>query len=86
MSDLSGWRERIDELDRELVRLLNERAECVLNLAPLKRAQKMDVLDKNREERVRANIRAANGGPLSDDALVEVIERVMATMRDIQKP
>jgi len=85
MSDLSGWRKRIDELDRDLVRLLNERAECVLNLAPLKRAQKMDVLDQGREELVRANVREANQGPLSDEALVEVIERVMAAMRDLQK-
>ncbi len=86
MSDLSDWRDRIDEIDRDLVRLLNARAECVLNLAPLKRAQKMDVLDEGREERVRENIRSANQGPLPDEAVIEVIEQVMAAMRDLQKP
>ena len=85
MSDLSDWRNRIDEIDRELVQILNKRADCVLNLAPLKRAQKMDVLDEVREERVRSNIRSANGGPLADDAVIEVIERVMAVMRELQK-
>ena len=34
--DLSGWRKRIDQIDRKLLVLLNERAECVLRLAPLK--------------------------------------------------
>ena len=86
MSDLPGWRERIDQLDRDLVRLLNERAECVLKLAPLKREKKIGVLDEGREQRVRANVRGANQGPLSDDTLVEIIERVMAAMRDLQEP
>ena len=26
--DIADWRRKIDDLDRELVRLINERAEC----------------------------------------------------------
>ena len=30
MSDLADWRKRIDEIDQQLVRLLNERAQCAV--------------------------------------------------------
>lgn len=85
MNDLSDWRRRIDALDQELVRLLNRRAECVLQLAPLKRQAKIDVLDPERERQVRNNLRTANAGPLPQRAIDEIYECVMAAMRELQQ-
>jgi len=70
MKDLSEWRHEIDELDRQIVALLNQRAECVLNLAPLKRRRHIDILDRGREEEVLRKLRAANSGPLPTGKLV----------------
>ena len=85
MKDLDDWRERIDSLDRDIVQLLNERAECVLRLAPLKRQRNLDVLDPEREERVQGNIRRHNGGPLPHEAVSRIFDLIMAAMRDLQR-
>lgn len=85
MKDLSAWRNEIDELDRQIVALLNQRAECVLHLAPLKRQHQIDILDTSREDAVMRNLRDANGGPLPADAVEEIFRAVMAAMRDLQK-
>ena len=41
--DLADWRERINDVDRRILALLNERVGYVLNLAPLKRRQGIPV-------------------------------------------
>jgi chorismate mutase/prephenate dehydratase len=84
MKDLSDWRDEIDAIDREIVSLLNRRTQCVLALAPLKRENKIDVLDPDRERRVHENLRSANEGPLSPEAVDRVFEEIMAAMREIQ--
>lgn len=82
--ELSEWRGRIDELDRELIALLNRRAGYVLELAPLKRRIGVQVQDSEREQQVRRNLKAANAGPLPDDSVVQIYEAIMATMRELQ--
>ncbi len=84
MRDLNEWRRDIDALDRELVELLNRRAKCVLQLAPLKRENNISVLDPEREKAVHDNLRHANQGPLPDESVREIFEAVMAAMRALQ--
>lgn len=85
MKDLSEWRNEIDELDKEILRLLNRRAECVLQLAPLKREMHIDVVDPDREQNVHRNLHAQNGGPLADEVVSEIFDAVMAAMRRLQQ-
>lgn len=85
MKDLDDCRKRINELDLRLLDLLNRRAECVIELAPLKRERKIDVHDPGRERQVLDNLRRRNQGPLSDEAVSRVFEAIMAAMRRLQK-
>ena len=82
--ELAEWRGRIDELDRELVALLNQRAGYVLKLAPLKRQIGVTVQDVGREQQVLDNLAAANNGPLEDEAVQEIYQAIMAAMRELQ--
>jgi chorismate mutase-like protein len=84
--DLSEWRDRIDEVDRKLLELLNERARCVLGLAPLKKKMAIPIYEPQREEAVFRNIAQHNGGPLSPDAVRRIFERIIDEMRSIQRP
>jgi chorismate mutase len=84
MKDLADWRREIDAIDREIVELLNRRADCVLRLAPLKRERGVNVLDAERERQVLAQLRAANSGPLPDELLDAIFRTVMAAMRELQ--
>jgi chorismate mutase len=83
--DIREWRDRIDEIDRKLVELLNRRAACVLEIGRLKRALRMPVYEPAREEEIFANISEANQGPLPGPALRRVFERVIDEGRSIQR-
>ena len=83
--DLSDWRKRIDGLDRKLLTLLNERAECVLRLAPLKRQQAIPIEEPEREAAIRDGLSRHNQGPLSDEAVWRIFEAIMGEMKAVQK-
>lgn len=84
-NELAACRERIDEVDRRLVALFNERTAIVEQIGQLKKGAQLPVYEPRREESVYANVAAANGGPLSTDALQRIFERIMDEMRKIQR-
>ncbi len=76
---------RIDELDRQLVELLSERARAAQTIGHLKAATSLPVYEPNREKIIYANVRAANKGPLPDIELTHIYERIIDVMRSLQK-
>ncbi len=71
-------RAQIDELDRTIVRLLNERARLALEAGRLKAAQGRDgVRDPEREREVLLRVAMANEGPLPQADLVDVYRRLI---------
>jgi len=83
--DIADWRRKIDDLDRRLVRLLNERAQCAHEIGKLKRNSGMPIYEPDREKVIFDNIRQENQGPLSDVQLRMVYERLVDVMRQIQR-
>ena len=56
--DLDDLRRRIDMLDEHLVRLLNARAACALEIGRIKREEGMEIYQPTREaDRFRSRIR-----------------------------
>jgi chorismate mutase len=82
--DLADWRKRIDQIDRKLLALLNERAECVLQLAPLKRQQAIPIEEPAREAAIRSNLSHNNQGPLSHEAVCRIFESIIGVMKGLQ--
>lgn len=85
--DIAEWRKQIDTVDQQLVALLNQRCRCAMAIGGLKQAQGLPITEQEREERVLANIRAANrdcSGPIDDAALERVFTCIMAEMRRLQ--
>ena len=83
--DIADWRKKIDELDRELVRLLNERANCAMEIGRLKQGLAMPVYEPDREKLIFEHIAKMNEGPLSQIQLRQVYERLIDVMRQLQK-
>jgi chorismate mutase len=83
--DIEDWRTKIDELDRKLVALLNERARAAVEIGKLKRNTSMPIYEPDRERIVFANVQGANPGPLPGRDLVRIYERIIDVMRNIQK-
>ena len=76
---------QIDEIDRRLVALLNERTEIVEYIGRVKREARLPVYEPRREDQVFANITAANQGPISHEAVRRIFERIIDEMRGIQR-
>ncbi len=83
--DIADWRKKIDELDRQLVDLLSQRAQVAHEIGRVKRAQSLPIYEPDREQAVFQNVRGVNKGPLPDRDLVAIFERIMDMMRKIQQ-
>jgi chorismate mutase len=83
--DIEDWRRKIDDVDRELVRLINQRAQCAQAIGRLKRDSAMPIYEPDRERIIFQNIARINEGPLSDVQLRQVYERLVDVMRQIQR-
>ena len=73
---LEDWRQEIDSLDAELLRLLNRRAAIAGEIAVVKVASGLPAYDAKREEQVLERIAAKNSGPFA-------VENVAAIFRSI---
>jgi chorismate mutase len=82
---LEEYRVAIDDIDRRLVALLNERTEIVECIGRVKREARLPVYEPRREDQVFANITAANQGPISHEAVRRIFERIIDEMRGIQR-
>jgi len=82
---LDGFRRRIDELDEQIVRLVNLRAECAHQIGQLKESIGMETYQPKREEDVLAHVRDVNTGPLGADAIKRVFEKVIDESRRLEK-
>ncbi len=83
--DIADWRKKIDELDRKLVQVLNERATAAKAIGLLKRDTQLPIYEPEREKEIFENVRRANQGPLPDRELVQVYERIIDVMRKLQR-
>jgi chorismate mutase len=83
--DISDWRKKIDDMDRRLVALLNERAAAAVEIGRLKRNTSLPVYEPERERVVIANVQQISCGPLTARDLAQIYERIMDVMRSIQK-
>jgi chorismate mutase len=83
--DIAEWRKKIDEIDRQIVALLSERATAAKEIGKLKRSTALPIYEPNRERVIFENVRSANKGPLPDIELTHVYERIIDVMRALQK-
>jgi len=83
--DIADWRKKIDDLDRKIVQLMNERAQCAHEIGKLKRNSEMPIYEPDREKVIFDNIKRQNTGPLSQVQLRQVYERLVDVMRQIQR-
>lgn len=83
--DISDWRKKIDDVDRKLTTLLNERAAAVVEIGRLKRNTKMPIYEPDREREVITNVQRSSKGPLVERDLAQIYERIIDVMRSIQK-
>jgi chorismate mutase-like protein len=83
--DIREWRKKIDEIDRKLVELLNERAKAARAIGVLKQNTKLPIYEPEREKAILNHIREISQGPISNADLVSVFEKIIEIMRRMQQ-
>ncbi len=83
--NIEEWRRRIDEIDRKLVELLNERSRCVLEIGRLKRKAALPLYQPEREREILEGVERTNLGPLPDTAIRRLFERILDEARAVER-
>ena len=82
---IEDWRKRIDQIDEKLLELLNERTRCVIEVGKIKKAQNVRIYDPEREREILRRMKEQNRGPLDQEGLQRLFERVIDECRRIER-
>ncbi len=82
---LRKLRDEIDNIDKEIVRLLNKRAALSFKVGEIKRAKNIDIIDYEREKEVLKKILSFSDKIISDEDLKNIYKEIIASSRKIQK-
>lgn len=85
LDSLAELRQRIDALDEELVRLLNARAACALEIGSVKKTAGLPVYQPSRESEVLRHVQSINPGPLDGAAVRRLFERIIDEARRLER-
>ena len=83
---LPALREQIDSVDRELLALLNRRAQLALEVGELKKREGSVVFRPEREAQVIDGLKASNPGPLKTDSVAPIWREIMSACRALETP
>jgi chorismate mutase/prephenate dehydratase len=84
--NLDELRAKIDALDADILRTLNERARMAQEIGELKRRSDAPIYVPEREKAVFSRIADMNAGPLSNKALTSVYREIISAIRALERP
>lgn len=82
---IDSFRQEIDSLDSELLRIFNRRATLALQIGQIKKTRGLPVYDPSREKKIFERMKSNNTGPLDDGAVVRLFERVIDESRRLER-
>ncbi|MCA9732612.1 MAG: chorismate mutase [Deferribacteres bacterium] len=85
MKEIAEWRKKIDAVDAELLKLLNQRAGYTVEIGHIKRQHDMPIYDPAREKKILQALAEKNPGPLSEEAIQRLFERIIDESRLLEK-
>jgi chorismate mutase len=84
-AQVATLRRRIDQIDDQLMKLLNSRSACAVEIGRLKRRLGLAVYQPERERWILDRVERNNPGPLDSGALRRVFERVIDESRRLER-
>ena len=79
------YRKEINRIDSELLHIFNKRAALALKIGEIKKDLGIPVYDPEREKRIFEAMSSANPGPLENDAIIRLFERVIDESRRLER-
>jgi chorismate mutase len=84
-AQVNDLRRRIDQVDDQLMKLLNSRSACAVEIGRIKRRIGMPVYQPEREKWILERAERNNPGPLDSGAVRRVFERVIDESRRLER-
>jgi len=81
---LEKLRQKIDNLDKTLVELLNERAKTSLLILQQKQESNDSIYKQKREQQVIQNVMQENSGPLTSEQIQSIFHQIIESCRNLQ--
>jgi chorismate mutase/prephenate dehydratase len=85
VNELNDFRAEIDRIDKEILKLLNKRAELALKIAEIKKKKGLSFYDPVREKRVINNLVKLNKGPFTDDTVKTLFREILSATLALQE-
>ena len=84
-AQVNDLRRRIDQIDDQLMKLLNSRSACAVEIGRIKRQIGFPVYQPEREKWILERVERNNPGPLDSGAVRRVFERVIDESRRLER-
>ena len=82
--EISEIRKKIDDLDKDLINILNERAKLSYEIRTLKNRANLPILDEQRENEILTKITLLNEGPLDEDSVRDIYSKILVRMKNFE--
>ena len=82
---IEKYRQEIDEIDGEMLRMLNRRAECALLIGHIKKRHNLPIHVPEREEKVIDRLTSLNEGPVPAEAVRQIFQTIFTQMRELEE-
>jgi len=86
MKELEKLRREIDQIDNEILKLLNKRAEVVIGIAHIKRNEKAKFYSPEREREILERLTALNKGPFPHETLKVIYREILSASLSLEEP
>ncbi len=84
-AEVALWRQRIDQIDTQLMGLLNSRSACAVEIGRIKRILGLPIYSPEREAEILERVMRENPGPLDALAVRRVFERIIDESRRLER-
>jgi len=84
--ELKRLRKRIDQIDKTLLELLNERAELARKIGEIKKEKGLDIHVPEREREILKKILKKNEGKFPEQALIRIFREIISACLSLEEP
>lgn len=86
MGEIEKLRDEIDAIDEEVLKLLNERSRIVLEIASIKRGNRVKFYSPERERQIIERLTSLNKGPFPNDVLKALYREILSASLSLEEP
>jgi chorismate mutase/prephenate dehydratase len=83
---LKSLRKKIDHIDSQILKSLNQRAGLTLAIGKLKSKKGLEIYDPSREQQILGSLMHKNKGPLNNDSLRGIYAEIMSAALNLERP